>query len=131
MKIKQQTPILIVDAIEPVLSFWTELCGYEKVAEVAHEGKLGFVMLQHDGNTLMLQTEASVRADLGAKTPNGLKAGSVCLYIDVDHVKDAVALVEKAKAAVVAGPRTAPYGAKEIFAVAPGGFVVGFAEHDR
>jgi hypothetical protein len=131
MKIKKQTPILSVEAIEPLLPFWIGKLGYAQLAEVPHEGRLGFVMLERDGQTIMLQTEASIVADLGAGTVPGLRAGSVFLYIDVDRIDDAVQLVRASGAKVICGPRETSYRAKELFAVAPGGVVVGFAEHHR
>jgi uncharacterized glyoxalase superfamily protein PhnB len=131
MRILKQTPILVVDAIEPLLPFWTDTLGYQKLADVAHEGRLGFVMLERDGNMLMLQTEASIVADLTPSTKTGMKTGATLLYLDVDSIDEAVALVRKSGATIIAGPRETSYGAKEIWAVAPGGFVTGFAEHKQ
>jgi len=129
MRITKHTPILIVDAIEPLLQFWTETMGYKNVAEVPHDNRIGFVMLDHDGQTLMLQTEASIKADLKNDTYRGLNTGSVCVYVDVDSIDEAVAIIEKSGATILAGPRETAYGAKEIFAIAPGGFVFAFAHH--
>lgn len=129
MKILKQTPIHTVEEIEPLLAFWTAHLGFQKVAEVPHDGRLGFAMLERDGATVMLQSAASVAADLGPDTP--LRAGSVCLYIDVDDIEEAVALVRRAGAPVLCGPRETSYGAREIFVVAPGELVIGFAEHHR
>jgi hypothetical protein len=45
VKIVNVTPILIVERIEPLLDLWQNKLGFEKVAEVPHEGQLGFVLL--------------------------------------------------------------------------------------
>jgi len=41
---KRATPIISVDEIEPCVLFWTSL-GFTVTAEVPHDDKLGFVML--------------------------------------------------------------------------------------
>lgn len=127
MKILKQTPIHTVTAIEPLLPFWTANLGYEQVAAVPSDGPLAFAMLERDGAAVMLQTAASVATDLGPDTP--LQAGSVCLYVDVDDIEEAIDLVRQSGVPILCGPRDTFHGAREIFFVAPGGMVVGFAEH--
>ena len=41
MRLKGLTPVLVVDAIEPVLGFWVDRLGFKKTTEVPHEGRLG------------------------------------------------------------------------------------------
>ena len=109
MKIKNATPILVVDAIEPCLPFWTGPMGYEKQVEVPHEGKIGFVLLTRDDRELMMQTRASVAADLPA-----LKLDVTCvLYFDVPSLDQALA--EAKGATVLVPPRETFYGAREAF----------------
>src|ERR1700693_6367430 len=60
--IKKLTPVLMVDAIEPVLPLWDAL-GCTRAAEVPHGDRLGFVILQTDAVEVMYQTFDSVRAD--------------------------------------------------------------------
>ena len=43
---KKLTPILVVDAIEPCLPFWTQRLGFTVNAEVPEGDRLGFVMFQ-------------------------------------------------------------------------------------
>jgi len=50
------TPILAVDAIEPLLPFWTGRLGFALAAQVPHKGALGFVTLQQGPVRVMLQT---------------------------------------------------------------------------
>ena len=62
MSIKKITPVLVVDAIEPVLPLWDAL-GFARTAEVPHGDRLGFVILAADGLEVMYQTTASVAED--------------------------------------------------------------------
>ncbi len=117
------TPILVVDAIEPALAFWTGPMGYAKTVEVPHEGRLGFVLLTSPRGEVMLQTRASIAADMPS-----LKLDVTCvLYMDVPSLDDAVAAL--AGAEVVVPKRETFYGAREIFVRDPAGNVLGFAEH--
>jgi uncharacterized glyoxalase superfamily protein PhnB len=125
MNVTKVTPILIVDAIEPCLSFWTGPMGYEKAVEVPHEGRIGFVLLVQGGRELMLQTRASIAADLPA-----LKLDVTCvLYMDVPSLD--AALAETKGATVVVQPRKTFYGAREAFLRDPSGNVFGLAEHEK
>ena len=60
--IKKITSVLVVDEIEPVLPLWDAL-EFQRVAEVPHGDKLGFVILVRDGVELMYQTRESIKAD--------------------------------------------------------------------
>jgi uncharacterized glyoxalase superfamily protein PhnB len=122
---KKLTPILLVDAIEPCLPFWTERLGFAKTVEVPHEGKIGFVILARDGLELMYQTWESTAADIpgaGKRT----KGRSAALYLEVDDLDQIEAAMQGAE--VVHPRRKAFYGATEIFVREPGGHVVGFAQ---
>jgi uncharacterized glyoxalase superfamily protein PhnB len=124
MSINKITPILLVDEIEPCLPFWIEKLGFEKTAEVPHEDRIGFVILQNNGTELMYQTFASVLADAPhvAETP---ARGSI-LFIevgDIDATEKAVAGHE-----IVVPRRKTFYGADELFVREPGGNIVGFAQ---
>jgi hypothetical protein len=118
------SPVLIVDAIEPCLPFWTERLGFVKAVEVPEGDRLGFVILQKDGVEVMYQSRESVRGDIPAlaDTPG---AGTM-LYMDVADV----AAVERAmKGLVPVVPRRKTfYGADEIGFREPGGNVILFAQ---
>ena len=127
MKIKQITPIMIVREIESHLPFWENM-GFKCVADVQHEGKLGFVMLVNENAHVMLQSEASAIADL--KVKSYVKAGDVVQYIDIDSITEAEKFIKAMNAKILVGPRTTDYGAKEIFVLIEDKFVIGFAEHN-
>ena len=120
---KKLTPVIVVDAIEPCLPFWTERLGFEVTVTVPHDGHLGFAILVKDNVEVMYQSKASVAADVPAVLPR--VGGAPVLFIEVESV-DAV---EKATEGVeVLVPRRKTfYGMDEIFVVAPCGTVVGFA----
>ncbi len=122
---KKLVPVIVVDAIEPVLPFWTDRLGFVRVVEVPHEAHLGFVILQAGNVELMYQSTASAAADLPALAAE-LRTQRTALYVDVDDL-DAV---ERALAGVevVVPRRTTFYGAEEVFVRAPCGTVVGFAQ---
>jgi uncharacterized glyoxalase superfamily protein PhnB len=122
--LKRMTPILYVESIEPVLPFWTDRLDFEVTGQVQEGDRLGFVMMERDGLELMVQTRASVEADVPslADTP----MGGVILFIEVE---DLDAIVDRLDGVEVVVPRrTTFYGADEIFVREPGGNLVGFAE---
>jgi uncharacterized glyoxalase superfamily protein PhnB len=118
------TTVLVMRSLEPSLDFWENRVGFARVAEVAHEGAIGFALLVKDGVELMLQSEASVAADL----PDAGAVGghSAALFIEVDDL----AAMEHALAGYpVAMPRrTTFYGMHEFGVREPGGHWVTFAQ---
>lgn len=118
---KKATPIMIVDAIEPCLPFWTERLGFVAPVQVPHGDKLGFVILTNEQVELMYQTHASLEEDLGARLPAG---GAV--YMEVACIEAVITALEGTD--VVVPPRTTFYGAREIWVREPGGNVVGFSQ---
>jgi hypothetical protein len=124
MNIQKVTPVRIVDRIEPCLPFWCEALGYEKRIEVPHEDALGFVLLQNGASEIMLQTRASLAADLPAVAT---RRPDTVLFVEV---KSLAAAQKGAKGAVevLVTERKAPYGMRETVVVDPQGTVVIFAE---
>lgn len=125
-RLKQLTPVIIVDAVEPCLPFWVERFGFTIDAEVpGPDGGLQFAILSRDGIEVMYQTQASVLADHPG-TEAELNGHSVGLFITVDDL-DAV---ERAlDGAPVVKPRHQTfYGSSEIYVREPGGNTVGFAQ---
>jgi uncharacterized glyoxalase superfamily protein PhnB len=120
---KKLTPVLVVDALESVLPFWTDRLGFEVTVTVPHDGHLGFAILMKDQVEIMYQSRASVVADAAAVSD--LVGAGVVLFIEVEDVAE----VEKKLAGVeVLVPRRQTfYGMDEIYVMAPGGTVVGFA----
>jgi hypothetical protein len=122
MKINQLTPVMLVDAIEPVLPFWERL-GFERTAEVPEGDRLGFVILARDGIQIMYQTAQSVRADVPALGDLPLNGTSLFLVVD-----DLDAFVEIVDVEPVVPRRTTFYGADELIVRDPAGNVITFAE---
>ncbi|APR78480.1 Hypothetical protein A7982_03827 [Minicystis rosea] len=123
VNVRKVTPVLVVDRIEPCLSFWEGQLGYARVAEVPHEDALGFVILVREGTEMMLQTKASLAADMPAVAARNPE---VVLYAEVASVDDAIASTKGAT--VILEPRTTFYGAKEIGILDPSGQVLLLAE---
>ena len=118
------TPLLMVDAIEPVLPFWIDRLGFEKTTEVPHEDSLGFVILAKGGLEIMYQTVASVRADVPPVAE--MAAASSFLFIQVEDL-DAVVAALAGIEPVVPRRRTF-YGADELIVRDPAGNVITFAQ---
>ena len=119
----QITANLVVDAIEPCLSFWCERLGFTVTVEVPHGDRLGFVILAKDAAQLMLQTRASVADDIA---PVANEPFHTALYIHVDDLA-AINRVLRDVDRVVADRRTF-YGADEVLVRDPAGNLVVFAE---
>lgn len=121
--VRSLAPVLVVEAIAPSLAFWRDRLGFAVTAEVPHEGEAGFAMLERDGITVMLQTAASVAADVPAMAGIGTNAA---LFLVVDDL----AAIERAVPGdlVVLPRRRTFYGMDEIGVREPGGHVVTFAQ---
>lgn len=118
------TTNLIVPSIEAALPFWLDRLGFEKKMELPHENALGFVILAKGDVELMLQSEASLGADIAAVPRDGYRA---FIYVTVPSLADA----KKALAGypMLVEERTTFYGARETVVRDPAGNVVVLAEH--
>lgn len=125
MKILRATPILYVDRIEPLLDFWVQRLGYKKTVEVPHGQRLGFAILEKDGQQVMLQTHESADADMPALAEE-VKGTTVVQYIEVDSLDAALACLEGVK--LLVEPRQTFYGMKEIVVKDPAGYLMVFAQ---
>lgn len=124
-KFNQLTPVMVVDAVEPCLAFWTERLGFELQNQVpGPDGKLVFASAKSGGVEVMYQTRASVIADNPSLAPE-LNGHAITLFITVDDF-DAVERA-LAGAPVVKARHQTFYGSTEIYVREPGGSVVGFA----
>jgi len=123
-QMKMLTPVLYVEAIEPLLPFWEGRLGFERTMEVPHGDRLGFVGLQKDEVEVMVQTRASVTAEFPglADTP----IGGALLFIEVYDIDAVEAALEGAE--ILHPRRKTFYGSTEIIVREPGGNVVTFAE---
>jgi uncharacterized glyoxalase superfamily protein PhnB len=124
--LKQLTPVLIVDAVEPCVRFWVDRLGFAVTNEVpGADGKLVFASVQLGAIEIMYQTRASV-LDEQPGSAKELVGHSVALFITVDNLDS----VEKSLAgAPVVKPRHQTfYGSTEMYVREPGGNTVGFAQ---
>jgi uncharacterized glyoxalase superfamily protein PhnB len=120
----QITANLVVDSIEDALPFYENL-GFTKKVEVPHEGKLGFVILELGTAELMMQSRASIAADIAGLEKDAYRT---MLYVHVETL----APIRKALAKVdqVVPERTTFYGAREIIVRDGAGNVLAFASRE-
>ncbi len=117
------TTVLYMDRIEPSLDFWHGRMGFDKTVEVPAADGLSFAILHSGGAELMLQTRASLIADLPAAAEY---AHPVCgVFIEVEDFADVLRRLEGAE--VVMPVRNTFYGMQEIVVREPGGNLVCFA----
>ena len=125
---KKLTPVLVMNAVEPSLDFWEKRRGFTRTVEVPHENAIGFAILVKDDVELMVQSEASVRADFGADTQT-VDGKSAALFLEIE---DLDAVEEALKGYPIAMPRrTTFYGMHEIGVREPGGHFVVFAQPSK
>jgi len=125
MTVKRITPVLFVQAIEPVLPFWVDALGFVKAIEVPGGDGVSFVALQKDGTEVMYQTCASVGEDM-PQMAEAAKKGPTFLYIEVDDLGAILAALKKYKMSMP--ERTAFYGMREAGFQDPAGHYLTFAQ---
>jgi uncharacterized glyoxalase superfamily protein PhnB len=123
-------PVLIVERVEPTRDFFRDRLGFAQTVEVPHEDTVGFVIVEKDGVEVMVQSHASVIADVGPDAARAVNEtisgrGAVGLYVSVSDVELVVPAV--ADADVIVPLRKTFYGAHEITVREPGGHAVTFA----
>ena len=126
LTLKQLTPVLIVDEVEPCIKFWIDRLGFKITNQVPDPaGKLIFASVERGPIEIMYQTRASVISEQPG-TAGDLMGHSVALFITVDDLDK----VEKSLAgAPVVKPRHQTfYGSTEMYVREPGGNTVGFAQ---
>ncbi len=126
MALKQLTPVLIVDQVEPCLQFWVDRFGFTATNQVpGPDGSLVFASVDKDGIEVMYQTRASMIADAPERAAE-LNGRSIVLFVTVD---DFDATEQALAGAPVVKPRHQTfYGSTEIYVREPGGHTVGFAQ---
>ena len=125
VKVEKITTVLAVENVQPSLDFWQFRLGFECTVTVPHEDTLGFAILVKDNVELMLQSVASILADLGANTGE-VNGRSAALFIEV---ADLVAVETALAGYPTEMPRrTTFYGMHEIGVREPGGHFVVFAQ---
>ena len=123
--VKKITTVLAVETVEPSLDFCTSNLGFEFTVTVPHEDTLGFAILVKDNLEVMLQSVASILADLGS-TSGEINGRSAALFIEV---ADLAAVEHGLGDYPIEMPRrTTFYGMHEIGVREPGGHFVIFAQ---
>jgi len=124
-EMRKLAPVIVVDEIEPCLSFWVERLGFEKTAEVPEGGKLGFVILAKDGVEIMYQSRASVANDIPALAKR-FADPSAAFFIEVG---DVASVEQRMKGVETVVPRRKTfYGMDEVGVREPAGHLVVFAQ---
>ena len=122
---KKLTPVIFVDHIEPVLSFWTQRLGFEATVEVPEGDSLGFVILVRDGVEVMLQSRDSVAKDVPGLAVEPFLTRTN-LFIEVESLQEYLPRLEGLP--VTVPKRTTFYGSQEFGVRAPCGTNVVLAE---
>jgi uncharacterized glyoxalase superfamily protein PhnB len=123
--VEEITPILLVDEIEPSISFWERL-GFMKTAEASAEGGgLGFAMFTMGGVSVMYQTRASLEGDAPALLGDAATHTQI-LFVIVEDLDDTIKRLEGAD--VIVPERKTFYGMREIGVREPGGHAILFAQ---
>lgn len=121
---KKITPVLTVTAIEPCLPLWIDRLGFEQTMEVPGDDGLVFVGLQGGGLEVMLQTRASLAADLPAVA--AAPAGSAFLFLEVADLD--LILPHLLESDIVVADHTTFYGMREVTLRTAGGHFVTLAQ---
>lgn len=123
--VEKITTVLAVETVQPSLEFWQDRLGFECTVTVPHEDTLGFAILTKGTTEIMLQSVASILADLGSSSGK-VDGRSAALFIEVSDL----AAVEEAMSGypVEMARRTTFYGMHEIGVREPGGHFVIFAQ---
>jgi uncharacterized glyoxalase superfamily protein PhnB len=122
------SPVVIVEAVEPCIAFWTDRFGFTKENEVpGPDGRLVFATVRSGSIEIMYQSRASVVAESPAMDAE-LDGRSIALFITVGGLGDLDVIERAAEGAPVVKPRHDTfYGTTELYIREPGGNVVGFA----
>jgi hypothetical protein len=126
--------VLIVERIEPVLSFWEKLGikpGVQVPDESAGDGRLAFVILAAEGIEVMYQTVASIKGDMVAsasdKAAFRTEPQQATLYIEVSDLSQVERNLQGER--LVMPKRKTFYGASELGYADAAGNIVIFSEH--
>lgn len=126
MNVNKITPVLLVNEIEPVLSFWLDRLGFTKTIEVPDGNKLAFVAFQKGPVEVMYQTYHSVEKDAPPAMAAQARKGLTYLYLEVDDLNAVLAAMKDTPK--VMPERTAFYGMREIGYQDPAGHYSTFAQ---
>jgi hypothetical protein len=129
--VRKSTSVLVVDRIEPVVSFWSKL-DVKPSTQVPGGDGLAFVILSAAGVEIMYQTAPSVRSDLvGSASDPGAFRGEPqqgVLYVEVGDLAEVQRRLAGER--LVMPQRKTFYGATEVGYADPAGNIIVFAQHD-
>lgn len=124
--VRRMSSVMLVDHIEPCLSFWVDRLGFEVRIRIQGAHQLDFVTLGKGDVEILYRT----RESLGQEQP-GLIDGVephqpwVVMYLEVD---DLDALLPSLEGLEMKVPETtSPFGTREVFVREPSGRIVGFS----
>ena len=122
--IEKTTVNLIVPDISACLPFWRDRLGFQVTVEVPHGDGVGFVILERDGTSVMLQSQASLAEDVQAIAGRPYRSVLYVSVRDLTPIRQALRDWPQ-----VCAERTTFYGARELIVEDPAGNVVFFAAH--
>jgi hypothetical protein len=127
--VRKITPVLVVESIEPVVTFWTRL-GVQPSTQVPGDHGLAFAIFSGEGVEVMYQTVASVKEDLvaSASVREAFRPGpqQTTLYVQVQSLADVESRLQGER--LILPRRTTFYGAIEVGYTDPAGNIIVFAE---
>jgi len=121
------SPNLLTDKMEESIAFYEKVMGFEKIKFVPEEGVPVWVMLERDGQSIMLQSRESMSEEIPGFTDmkNG---GSLLFYYKITEIDAFYLKCKEAGVEIVKEPYTTFYQAKEFVLREPNGFLIVFAE---
>jgi glyoxylase I family protein len=122
IEIRGMAPMFEVFDMPASLGFYRDILGFEVAADSGQGDNSGWVMLERDGVTVMLNTQY----DEGEQPPEADPARNhihhdTCLYFGAPDV-DAVYEYLRGKVAGIEPPSNAPYGMRQLYLRDPDGF---------
>lgn len=116
-------PVLVVEQVEPTRAFFCDRLGFTATTDIVHDTALGFSIVERGAVRVIIQSDASLRAEAGESSIAG--PYKAYLYVDVSDVDELIPQIVDAD--VVLSLRHTAYGRHEIGIREPGGNVIVFA----
>ena len=127
LRFESLSPVLIVEQVEPTRNFLRDRLGFAQTVVVMHGDAVGFVMMEKDAVTVMVQSHASLIDDVGHDAARAVNEtisnrGAAALYLKVSNVDLAVPAL--ADTDVIVPLRKTFYDMHEITVREPGGHAI-------
>jgi hypothetical protein len=124
VKVIRVTPVIVAERIEPLLSCWRDVLGYDLVSSTSDAGGLGHALLSRDGTWVRLMS----RRSLAAEAPRLYDEGPPSSVVSVDVASLDEVLRKLPAAGLIAPPRINVAGQREAIFRDAAGHVVLFSE---